>query len=66
MSNRVGRAADAAKFPDAAKRAIGNTQLRHNVRRATDTIRAKRGRVVGELPRLAGTSRRRATPSKIM
>ena len=50
MSKRVGRAATAPKFPKAAKKAIGNTQLRHNVRRATDTIRAKRGRVVAELP----------------
>ena len=50
MSNRVGRAATAPKFQDAARKAIGNTQLRHNVRRATDTIRAKRGRVVGEMP----------------
>jgi L-lactate dehydrogenase complex protein LldF len=46
----VGRAATARKFPDAARAAIGNSQLRHNVRRATDTIRAKRGRVVDEMP----------------
>ena len=50
MSNRVGRAATARKFPDAARRAMGDTQLRHNVRRATNTIRAKRGRVVEEMP----------------
>ena len=50
MSNRVGRAATASKFPDAARAAIANSQLRHNVRRATDTIRAKRARVVGEMP----------------
>lgn len=50
MSKRVGRAADAPAFPKAAKSAVADTQLRHNVRRATDAIRAKRGRVTAELP----------------
>ena len=37
-------------FPDAAARALGNPQLRHNLRNATRTIRAKRAAVVAELP----------------
>jgi L-lactate dehydrogenase complex protein LldF len=37
-------------FPAAAREELANQQLRANLRRATDTIRAKRGRVVGELP----------------
>jgi len=46
-------------FPVAARTALGNTQLRHNIGFATQTIRAKRAAVVGELPdweqlRLAG------------
>jgi len=34
----------------AAKEMVANSQLRHNVRHATDVIRAKRGRVVAEMP----------------
>src|SRR5215831_10980984 len=37
-------------FPEAAKTALSNTQLRRNLRKATTTIRAKRAAVVGELP----------------
>ena len=37
-------------FPEAARRALANTQLRHNLGHATQTIRAKRAEVVGELP----------------
>ena len=37
-------------FPAAAKRELENPQLRANLRNATETIRAKRGRVVAELP----------------
>jgi L-lactate dehydrogenase complex protein LldF len=37
-------------FPEAAAVELENRQLRANLRLATDTIRAKRGRVVGELP----------------
>jgi L-lactate dehydrogenase complex protein LldF len=37
-------------FPDAARRELANPQLRANLRNATDTIRAKRARVVEELP----------------
>ena len=37
-------------FPQAAKAALENTQLRHNLGHATSAIRAKREAVVGELP----------------
>ncbi len=37
-------------FPDAARHELANTQLRTNLRNATDTIRAKRQQVVTELP----------------
>ena len=37
-------------FPMAAKTAMGDTQLRKNVRHATDVIQAKRARVVAEMP----------------
>ena len=47
---RVGDAAQAPEFPVAAKRALGNDQLRRNVRRATEIIRTKRAAVVGEMP----------------
>lgn len=48
-------------FPDAARAAVADTQLRHNLAHATGTIRAKRAAVVGELPewedlRLAGAA----------
>ena len=48
------------KFPKAAKEALANTQQRRNLAHATGVIRAKRARVVGELPhwedlRLAGS-----------
>lgn len=50
----VGRPEDplhwGASFPDAAKAALDNGQLRRNLGRATSTIRAKRARVVGEVP----------------
>ena len=36
-------------FPDAAKQALADTQLRRNLGKATTTIRAKRANVVGEL-----------------
>ncbi len=44
----VGRADEAPAFPDAAKDALANRQLRANVKRATDVIRGKRALVVGE------------------
>ncbi len=37
-------------FPEAARVELANTQLRTNLRNATDTIRAKRANVVDELP----------------
>ncbi|GAA1070897.1 lactate utilization protein B [Nocardiopsis composta] len=36
-------------FPAAARQAVQDAQLRHNLRKATHTIRGKRGEVVGEL-----------------
>jgi L-lactate dehydrogenase complex protein LldF len=36
-------------FPDAAREALGDAQLRHNLRVATQTIRAKRNAVVAEV-----------------
>jgi len=50
MSVRVGEAAQAPKFATAAKELLQNQQLRKNVRHATDVIRNKRAKVVGETP----------------
>ncbi len=50
MSTRVGHAASAPPFPEAAKEALQDTQLRHNVRHATDLIRGKRARLVSQTP----------------
>ena len=50
MSIHVGSAATAAPFPEAASSALGNSQLRRNVRHATDIIQAKRDNMTGELP----------------
>jgi L-lactate dehydrogenase complex protein LldF len=47
---RVADAANAPDFESAAKKALQDTQLRHNVRHATDVIRKKRGGVVAEMP----------------
>ncbi|HYJ74408.1 MAG TPA: LutB/LldF family L-lactate oxidation iron-sulfur protein [Kineosporiaceae bacterium] len=38
------------RFPDAAREALANTQLRRNLGHATSTIRRKRAAVVAELP----------------
>ncbi len=46
----VGHLRQNEPFPAAARRALADTQLRRNLGKATSTIRAKRGRVVGELP----------------
>lgn len=50
----VGRPSDPLRwgpsFPDAARTALSNTQLRRNLAHATATIRAKRAKVVGEVP----------------
>jgi L-lactate dehydrogenase complex protein LldF len=37
-------------FPMAARAALGDTQMRKNVRHATDVIQAKRARMVAEMP----------------
>ncbi len=42
--------ASSLPFPGAAHAALADSQLRSNLARATTTIRAKRDRVVGELP----------------
>jgi len=46
----VGHLRQETPFPVAARRAVGNGQLRRNLRKATTTIRAKRAAVVSELP----------------
>jgi L-lactate dehydrogenase complex protein LldF len=46
----VGHLRGDSPFPVAARQALGNTQLRRNLAKATSTIRAKRARVVAELP----------------
>ena len=46
---RVGNAATAPDFPEAARESLANAQLRRNVRHATDVIRGKRSLVVGEM-----------------
>jgi L-lactate dehydrogenase complex protein LldF len=46
----VGHLRGSDPFPVAARQALGNTQLRANLAKATSTIRAKRARVVAELP----------------
>jgi len=48
MSVKVGQAAEAPSFAKAARGMLGNTQLRHNVRHATDVIRARRAHAVAE------------------
>ena len=40
-------------FPDAARAALADTQLRHNLAHATGIIRAKRAAVVAEVPDLS-------------
>jgi L-lactate dehydrogenase complex protein LldF len=49
MSVYVGDAANAPTFQAAAKDLVADTQVRYNVRRATDLIRKKRAVVVGEM-----------------
>src|SRR3954470_23485135 len=50
MSIHVGSAASAAPFPEAASEALDNSQLRRNVKHATDIIQLKRKNMTGELP----------------
>src|ERR687889_786563 len=46
----VGHLRGEMSFPDAARRALADTQLRRNIGKATHTIRDKRLRVVSEAP----------------
>jgi L-lactate dehydrogenase complex protein LldF len=46
----VGHLRGSEPFPAAARRALADTQLRRNLGQATSTIRAKRAKVVAELP----------------
>ncbi len=62
----VGHLRQEEPFPDAARRALADTQLRRNLGKATATIRAKRAAVVAELPdweelRVAGQAIKAAT-----
>ncbi|UQX89080.1 LutB/LldF family L-lactate oxidation iron-sulfur protein [Jatrophihabitans telluris] len=50
----VGQLRGDRSFPQAAREAVADTQLRRNLSRATATIRAKRAAVVGELPDWSG------------
>src|SRR5262252_6469143 len=50
MSVRIGKAAEAPPFQEAARHALEDSQLRHNMRHATHVIRNKRNNIVGELP----------------
>ena len=50
MSVRVGSAASAPPFAEAAHEALEDSQLRRNVRKATATIQAKRNAMAGEMP----------------
>ena len=46
----VGQLRSREPFPEAARTALGDAQLRRNLAKATGTIRAKRAQVVAELP----------------
>ena len=46
----VGHLRGQRSFPEAARIALGDAQLRRNLAKATGTIRAKRAAVVGEVP----------------
>ena len=66
----VGMLRETEPFPDAARKALGDPQLRANIRRATGTIRAKRQRVVDEVPdweqlRDAGSALKAATMARL-
>ncbi len=50
MSIHVGPAESAPPFPKAAHEALDDSQLRRNVRHATDIIQAKRNRMAAEMP----------------
>jgi len=66
----VGQLRAEEPFPVAARRALGDTQLRRNIGHATKTIREKRARVVGEVPdweelRIAGQQIKAATMARL-
>ncbi|MGI8880957.1 MAG: lactate utilization protein B [Jatrophihabitans sp.] len=66
----VGMLRETEPFPDAARRALGDPQLRANIRRATGTTRAKRPRVVDKVPnweqlRDAGSALKAATMARL-
>jgi L-lactate dehydrogenase complex protein LldF len=66
----VGQLREEEPFPVAARRALGDTQLRRNIGHATKTIREKRARVVGEVPdweelRVAGQQIKAATMARL-
>src|SRR5215469_6216988 len=66
----VGHLRQQEPFPAAARRALGDTQLRRNLGKATSHIRAKRAAVVSELPdweelRAAGQSIKAATMANL-
>lgn len=50
MSVRVGSSATSSPFPKAAAAALDDSQLRRNVKYATDIIQLKRKNMTGELP----------------
>jgi L-lactate dehydrogenase complex protein LldF len=50
MTVRVGKAAEAPPFQEAARHALEDSQLRHNIRHATHVIRDKRNKMVADLP----------------
>ena len=66
----VGQLRAEEPFPAAARRALADTQLRRNIGHATQTIRAKRARVVAEVPdweqlRVAGQQVKAATMARL-
>jgi L-lactate dehydrogenase complex protein LldF len=66
----VGQLRGDEPFPAAARVALANPQLRHNLRHATGTIRAKSGRVIAELPdwqqlRAAGSAIKAAAMARL-
>jgi len=66
----VGALSGSLPFPDAARPALADAQLRRNLGHATRTIRAKRAAVVGEVSdweelRLAGQAIKKATMARL-
>jgi L-lactate dehydrogenase complex protein LldF len=66
----VGQLRTEQPFPVAARTALADTQLRRNIGHATATIRAKRARVVAEVPdweqlRIAGQQVKAATMARL-